>query len=81
MPTASQSTEPLGLFSEKPRPRLYDRVIEVLPSTTTAAEPNAPTSAGLAGLSSFIVPAIRANSPHSGDSSRDCANEQEFLTE
>ena len=29
MPTASQSTEPLGLFS--PRPRLYDRVIEVLP--------------------------------------------------
>ena len=30
MQTASQHIEPLGLFSEKPKPRLYDRVIEVL---------------------------------------------------
>ncbi len=30
MQTASQPTEPLGLFSGKPRPRLYDSVIEVL---------------------------------------------------
>ena len=30
MQTASQSTEPLGLFPGQPRPRLYDRAIEVL---------------------------------------------------
>ena len=30
MQTASQPAEPLGLFSEKPRPRLYDSVVEVL---------------------------------------------------
>jgi len=30
MQRASQSTEPLGLFSGKPRPRLYDSIIEVL---------------------------------------------------
>jgi len=30
MPTASRAIKPLGLFSEQPRPRLYDRVIEVL---------------------------------------------------
>ena len=30
MQTASRHIEPLGLFSGKPRPRLYDRVIEVL---------------------------------------------------
>ena len=30
MQTASQPVEPLGLFSEKLRPRLYDSVVEVL---------------------------------------------------
>jgi len=30
MQTTSQPAEPLGLFSGQPRPRLYDRVIEVL---------------------------------------------------
>ena len=30
MQTASQRAEPLGLFSGKPRPRLYDSIIEVL---------------------------------------------------
>jgi hypothetical protein len=30
MQTASKQAEPLGLFSAKPRPRLYDSVIEVL---------------------------------------------------
>ena len=30
MQTANRQTEPLGLFSEKPRPRLYERVIEAL---------------------------------------------------
>ena len=30
MQTVSQPTEPLGLFSGKPRPRLYDSVIEAL---------------------------------------------------
>ncbi len=30
MQTASKPAEPLGLFSGKPRPRLYDRAIEVL---------------------------------------------------
>jgi integron integrase len=30
MPTASQLTEPLGLFPGKTTPRLYDRIIEVL---------------------------------------------------
>ncbi len=30
MQTASRPTEPLGLFPGKPKPRLYDRAIEVL---------------------------------------------------
>ena len=48
MATANQQTEPLGLFSGKPTPRLYDAVSRRCAFGTTAGEPSRPTSIGFA---------------------------------
>lgn len=52
---------PLGLFADKPVPRLYDRIVEVLRVRHYSLRTEEPTCTGFAAISSFISVGIRVN--------------------
>ena len=60
IPPASQAA-PLGLFPGRPKPRLYDSIIEVLRGHHYNLRTERAYVGWTAGSSCFIVPAIRAS--------------------
>ena len=54
---------PLGFFPDKPMPRLYDRILEVLRVRHYSAERSEPMSTGFAGTSNSTTTSILVGLP------------------